>query len=411
MTRSERLRVAWRYTFARGNGQLSTFLSSLSMLGLVLAISLLVIVLSVMNGFDREMRERILSLVPHVTLYSHSPVRDWDELVAEISRHPDVARVLPFASFDTLLMRGNAIETAAGIGLGAGAFDDGGQLRAAMDEAAFTAFSSRPDSLLLGAAIARRLGVQPGAKLTLIVPGASGASAPRYRAVVLSGVLSTGTELDETVALVPLATASELAGLDGAVGGFRVQTHSLFDAQRTGHDLAAMLPAGFYSTNWMMTHGNLYAAIQLSRDLVSLLLFSIIAVAAFNVVSSLVLVVMDKQGSIAILRTMGASGGDIAWVFLLQGGMIGLVGVVAGACLGALASQAVPGLVRYLESLLDMRFLNTDVYPVSFLPVDLLASDVLVVGAVALSMCLVAAIYPAWRAAKLAPASILSAEH
>lgn len=411
MTRSERWRVAWRYTFARGNGQLSTFLSSLSMLGLVLAISLLIIVLSVMNGFDREMRERILALVPHVTLYSHRPVREWDGLVEQVSRHPDVARVLPFASFDTLLMRGNAIETAAGVGLGSAAFDAGGQLRAAIDDAAFTAFSSRGDSLLLGAAIAGRLGVQPGATLTLIVPGAAGAAAPRYRTVVLSGVLYTGTELDESVALVPLATASELAGLDGAIDGFRVQTHALFDAQRTGRDLAAMLPPGFYSTNWMMTHGNLYAAIQLSRDLVSLLLFSIIAVAAFNVVSSLVLVVMDKRGNIAILRTMGASGADIAWVFLLQGGMIGLVGVVAGACLGALGSQAVPGLVRHLEAALDMRFLNTDVYPVAFLPVDLLARDVVVVGAVALAMCLLAAIYPARRAAKLAPASILSAEH
>jgi len=182
-------------------------------------------------------------------------------------------------------------------------------------------------------------------------------------------------------------------------------------ARRIGWEATGLLPPGFYSTNWMMTHGNLYAAIQLSRDLVSLLLFSIIAVAAFNVVSSLVLVVMDKQGNIAILRTMGASRGDIAWVFLLQGGMIGLVGVAAGSMLGALGSQAVPGLVRALERMLDMRFLNTDVYPVSFLPVDLLARDVVVVGAVALLMCLLAAIYPARRAAQLAPANILSQEH
>ena len=157
-----------------------------------------------------------------------------------------------------------------------------------------------------------------------------------------------------------------------------------------------------------MTHGNLYAAIQLSRDLVSILLFSIIAVAAFNVVSSLVLVVFDKRGDIAILRTLGASPGDIGWIFILQGGMIGLVGVALGSLLGALGSLAVPGLVSILEGLLGMRFLNTDVYPVSFLPVDLLLQDVVLVGLVAFAMCLVAAVYPARRAAGLAPALVLN---
>ncbi|MGB1141554.1 MAG: FtsX-like permease family protein, partial [Halioglobus sp.] len=332
-------------------------------------------------------------------------------LAAQIALHPDVARVLPFVSFDTLVMRGGDIETAGGVGAVPDTFEAGGSLRGAVADGAYEDFVARDDGLLLGAAIARRLGATPGDRLTLIVPGGAGNTAPRHQVVVLSGVLSTGTELDEAVALVNLPLASRLAGLDGGISGFRVQTHSLFDAQRTGWELSSMLPAGFYSTNWMMTHGNLYAAIQLSRDLVSLLLFSIIAVAAFNVVSSLVLVVMDKQGNIAILRTMGASGADIAWVFLLQGGMIGLVGVVLGGLLGALGSQLVAGLVSHLERALDIRFLNTDVYPVSFLPVDLLARDVVVVGAVALVMCLVAAIYPARRAARLAPASILSAEH
>lgn len=157
-----------------------------------------------------------------------------------------------------------------------------------------------------------------------------------------------------------------------------------------------------------MTHGNLYSAIQLSRDLVGFLLLSIIAVAAFNVVSSLVLVVFDKQGNIAILRTLGASPGDIAWVFVLQGAMIGMVGVAVGSALGALGSQLVPDLVVFLERILNMRFLNTDVYPVSFLPVDLLLRDVLVVGGVAFAMCVLAALYPALRAAQVAPAAVLN---
>lgn len=411
VTPPERLRVALRYTFAYGQGHLSTFLSSLSMLGLVLAISLLIIVLSVMNGFDKEMRERILSLVPHVTIYSHSPIVDWQQQTATLLAHPSVVEVTPFSQFDTLIMRGTEIETARGIGLDVSDEVAMQRLLQNLDVASVARFREQTDGLVLGSDVARRLGVTAGERLTLVVPGVapSGGSAPtRFETVRLSAVLETGTELDQGLALVHLATASELAGLGEGVSGFRIATSRLFDVQRIGWDLVATLPPGYYSTNWMMTHGNLYSAIQLSRDLVSILLFSIIAVAAFNVVSSLVLVVMDKQGNIAILRTLGATGADIAWVFVLQGAMIGFVGVALGSLLGALGSLAVPGFVGWLEQLLDIRFLNTDVYPVSFLPVDLLARDVLWVGAVAMGMCVIAAIYPARRAARLAPAMILN---
>jgi lipoprotein-releasing system permease protein len=407
----EILRIARRYTFAFGRGHLSTFLSSLSMLGLVLAIGLLIIVLSVMNGFDKEMRERILGLVPHVTVYSHQPIVAWRERAQTIAQHPDVVEVTPFTQFDALFMRGTDIETARGIGLDADDPAAMGRLLRNLSAAEITAFQQQPDGLILGVGIAERLGVAVGEQLTLIVPGANraaGARATRFETLRLTAVLDTGTELDQGAALVHLPLASRLAGMEGAVSGLRVVTGNLFEVSRIGWELMNNLPPGYYTTNWMMTHGNLYAAIQLSRDLVSILLFSIIGVAAFNVVSSLVLVVFDKQGNIAILRTLGASGGDIAWIFVLQGAMIGVVGVVLGSLLGALGSLVVPGLVGWLERMLDMRFLNTDVYPVSFLPVDLLARDVLMVGGIAFVMCVVAAIYPARRAAALAPAQVLN---
>jgi lipoprotein-releasing system permease protein len=411
VTWAERWRLARRYTFAFGQGHLSAFLSSLSMLGLVLAISLLIIVLSVMNGFDKEMRERILSLVPHITVYAEPPVADWQDHAERLLQHPEVVGVGPFAQFDALVMRGTAIETVRGIGLDTA---DGGTFAALvgyLDGDAARHFEQQADGLVLGAGVARRLGVAVGDTLSLVVPATSraGRTGPtRFQAVRLSAVLHTGTELDQALAVVHLPLASKLAGLAGAVNGFRVTTDNLFDVQRIAWELHNNLPGEFYSTNWMMTHGNLYSAIQLSRTLVSILLFSIIAVAAFNVVSSLVLVVLDKQGNIAILRTLGATGGDIAWVFVLQGGMIGLVGVAIGSVVGALGSLAVPGLVGWLERALDMRFLDTDVYPVSFLPVDVLASDVLTVGGVALGMCVIAAIYPARRASALAPALVLN---
>lgn len=411
VSRSERLRIALRYTFAFGQGHLSTFLSSLSMLGLVLAISLLIIVLSVMNGFDKEMRERILGLVPHITVYAHQPITDWRDQVELLKQHPDVVEVTPFTQFDALFLRGGDIETAQGIGLDAGDEAARRRLLSKLNSEELAQFRQRPDGLILGVGIARKLGVEVGEQLTLIVPGLAREGAPRatqFETVQLTALLDTGTELDQGAALVHLALASRLAGLDGAVSGLRVATSELFEVSRIGWELMNNLSPGYYTTNWMMTHGNLYAAIQLSRDMISILLFSIIAVAAFNVVSSLVLVVFDKQGNIAILRTLGASPGDIAWVFVLQGAMIGLVGVVLGSLLGAIGSMAVPGLVGWLEQLLGMRFLNTDVYPVSFLPVDLLVRDVAVVGVIAFTMCVVAAIYPARRAAALAPALILN---
>jgi lipoprotein-releasing system permease protein len=408
---AERWRLARRYTFAFGQGHLSAFLSSLSMLGLVLAITLLIIVLSVMNGFDKEMRERILSLVPHITLYADKPIEDWRGYVDRLMSHPEVVGAGPFAQFDALVMRGTGIETIRGIGLDAGDRGTFATLMSYLDEDEAAQFTRQPDGLILGADVARNLGARVGENLSLLVPGAgqAGQVGPtRFQTVRLSAILHTGTELDQTIALVHLPLASKLAGLHGRISGFRVTTRNLFDVQRISRELHAMLPAGFYSTNWMMTHGNLYSAIQLSRELITMLLFSIIAVAAFNVVSSLVLVVLDKQGNIAILRTLGATGGDIAWVFVLQGGMIGLVGVVVGSAAGVLGSLVVPDLVGWLERTLDIHFLNTDVYPVSFLPVDLLARDVLLVGGIALAMCVAAAIYPARRASRLAPALVLN---
>ncbi len=408
MNRLELLRIAVRYSFAFGRGYLSTFLSSLSTLGLVLAIGLLIAVLSVMNGFDKEMRERILALVPHITVYGQQPLRDWQPLAAELQRNPQIRSALPFVQFDALFLRGSSIETAVGVGLEP---DGKHGLLAALPGPVRAQFAAAEDGLLLGSGLAGRLGAQVGDTLTLIVPTAGGRDAStRFASVTVTGVLVTGTELDESAAVVHLGQASELAGLDGGVSGLQLQSRDLFDVSRLGWELLGTLPAGYYTTNWMMTHGNLYAAIQLSRDLVSILLFSIIAVAAFNVVSSLVLVVFDKQGDIAILRTLGASGGDITWIFLLQGAMIGVVGSVLGALCGVLLSLGIPPLVVVLEQLLGLHFLSTDVYPVSFLPVDILLADIALVSAVAFIMCVLAALYPARRASRLAPALILHQE-
>lgn len=413
MRSAEILGIARRYTFAFGKGYLSTFLSTLSMAGLVLAIALLIIVLSVMNGFDKEMRERILGLVPHVTVYSHLPISAWQEKAAIISAHPNVQSVSAFSQFDALVMRGADIETARIIGLEIDSSGPDANLAKHLQPQELSDFSQDPKGIILGKAIAEELGIVPGNKVTLLIPGTqrSGlAQGAQYETVTLRATLNTGTELDQSAALVHLELAAKVAGLGEAVSGLRVRTSDLFDVSRIGWELVNNLPTGFYVTNWMMTHGNLYSAIQLSRDLISILLFSIIGVAAFNVVSSLVLVVFDKRGDIAILRTLGISRFKIASIFVAQGAMIGCVGVLVGTALGVLGSLVITDLVGALEKVLDINFLNTDVYPVSFLPVEILSGDILFVGGTAFSMCIVAAIYPALRASRLAPASVLNQE-
>ncbi|MFT6274915.1 MAG: lipoprotein-releasing system permease protein [Halioglobus sp.] len=410
MNASQILRFSKRYTFAFGKGYLSTFLSSLSMAGLVLAISLLIIVLSVMNGFDKEMRERILGLVPHITVYSQQAIVNWQEDIAIIERHPQVTNVAPFTQFDALFIRGRDVETASTIGVDFINQPPRPQLIDSIAAEQLEAFTQDEEGLLLGSALAQKLGLSPGDRVSLIIPskGFNRADrAARSQTLTLRGVVVTGTEMDQSAAIVHIHLASQLADLNGGVTGLHVTTKDIFAVTRVAWELVQQLPPGHYASNWTMTHGNLYAAIQLSRDLVTILLFSIIGVAAFNVVSSLVLVVFDKQSDIAILRTLGASPFNIAAIFVLQGAMIGLVGVVLGSTLGILGSLAVPKIVAGLERIFEFKVLSTDVYPVAFLPVDIVPGDVAAVGLVAFLMCVVAAIYPALRGARLKPATVL----
>lgn len=387
---------------------MSSFMSRLAMLGLVLAVAVLLAVLSIMNGFDREMRERILSLVPHITVHAVYGVDPEDRVAEQLLAHPEILAVRPFVQFQGLLMLDAKVEAVAGLGL---AVAEGLELQAMTEDAGGSAFlDDTDDGLLLGAPLAQRLGVDTGQRLTLLVPVTSsgrGVSSTRTRVFTVRGLLRTGTELDETLAVVSLTAASSLAGLGGAPSGYRLHSSDIFRVSGVGHELLPLLPPGYYLTNWTMTHGNLYAAIQLSRQLITLLLLSIIGVAAFNVVSSLVLVVIDKQSDIAILRTLGATPKDIATIFLYQGGLIGFAGGVLGGCLGGVLSLAVPAVIGGAERLLGARLLATDVYPVSFIPVDLRFLDFALVTLAALVLCLMAALYPALRAARLAPADVL----
>lgn len=402
------LRMALRYSVGLRAGYLSSFLSLLSMLGIALAITLLVIVLSVMNGFDREMRERILGLVPQLTVKSWEPFSDWQQHLQTIRAHEQVVEVAPYVQLQAMLVHKGVIDTAVINGFADVPDLQPRALSALLPASVLAAFNEDSRAMVLGSALARKLDLEPGDRVTLIVPSTQGLNAPpRYQYLTLLDTMHSGTELDESAAFMHLPLAAELAGIEGRIHGFRVGLDDLFMAPRVGWELAEALPPGFYSSDWTMTHGNLYAAIQLSRDMIGILLLSIIAIAAFNVVSSLVLVVIDKHSDIAILMALGATPRQIHTLFLLQGSLIAVAGIILGTALGVAGSVWIADVVAWLERLLSIQFLRTDVYPISYLPSDLRISDLLLINAVTIVMCFLAALYPARRASRLLPAEAL----
>lgn len=405
MTLWETLRIALRYTLAFGRGHLSVFMAGVSITGLILGTALLLTVLSVMNGFEREMRERILALVPHVTV--HTPPDGGEEygLRERLEALPFVLSVSPFVSFDGMAIRGRDVVAISGLGLES--------MPSPLPDMVELPKFENLSGVVLGDSVAERLGADAGDSITVIVPprGGGNRTAIGTQRIVVAAVVDTGTELDETLSLMSLNQASVLAGINNGnqqgISGLQLRYEDPFEVEQLLSQLRQELPPGSYATTWRMTHGNLYAAIQLSRDLVVLLLTSIIGVAAFNVVSALVLIVIDQRGAIAIMRTLGATPGNMASVFIAQGLIIGIIGSAIGCALGAALCTALPGIVASLERGLGFQFLSTDVYPVSFIPVDLRGGDVLLIACVAIFMCVLAALYPAIRAARLQPAKVL----
>ena len=401
---SERLQFALRQSLDRGRG-LSAFLSRLSMIGLVLALALLLSVMSVMNGFEKEMRERILGLVPHVTLRAYTPMLDWQARRTQLLTMPNVLAVNAFYDTDVLFVRGTRVEATRLLGV------DSDTLQRYQPLLSTALAQLDEQQLILGAMLAKRLGAVVGDRLTLLAPTESGdrqTQTARPKRYVVAALLATGTELDEKLAIADLSSVAAFAGAGGQISGLALQVADLFDAPQLRRDIARTLPPTQYVSDWTSSQGNLYAAIRLSRDIITLLLLSIIAVAAFNVVSSLVLVVTDRRRAIAMLSALGASGRDIQAIFLLQGLVIGVIGAAIGSLAGLSLAFAAPHLAQGLEGLLGVQLLNTDVYPLAFLPVDIRLRDFVIADLAAIVLCVLAAVLPARRAANMPVAEILA---
>lgn len=403
MLRSVPLFVGLRYFTAGGRSNLLvSFISMLAIAGMALGVALLVVVLSVMNGFDRELRERILSVVPHIELLHNNGISDWQgqrQLIAGLNH---VTEVSPYNQVEGLLYSRQQSKPLRLLGLAGEAMPAG--LQALLLEADLSLPGA--DEMLLSQSLAEDLNVVVGQRLTVIIPAASGGQTSAY-SLRLTGIFASHTELDQMLGLASLQQVAEIAGVPGLVQGFRLQVDKQFDARSIGYGLLEQLPYGYGFRDWFQTHGNLYQAIQLSRNMVGLLIFLIVAIAAFNVVSMLMMSVVSKRKDIAVLQTLGLSSDGILRLFLIQGAMIGLFGIALGVALGVAGCYWVADFVGWLELLLDTNFLNTAVYPIDYIPVDLRWSDVAAIVAVAVVLNILATIYPALRASRVAPADEL----
>jgi len=397
---SLRWSIALRQTLDPGKG-LSAFLSRVSIVGMALAIALLLAVQSVMSGFDREMRERILSLLPHVQVTSSGDADTLTELATSLEQRQEIVAVRPFVLTQALLMRGQTVSAAQLTGIDEAALAPYGSLLA-------PAVSDwRSDSLIVGEAVAERLGLNVGDHVTFILPEQDG-STYEPLGLRMTAVLDSGTELDEVLTLVHRDALDALQPTASIRRGLAIQLQDVFAATQWRWEIAQMVPSSMRVTDWRGTHGNLYTAIQLSRDLISLILFVVIFVAAFNVVSSLMLVVTDRRKAVAMLMAMGGRRADITAVFFLQGGLIGVVGAIAGVALGYLLAINAPDLAVMLEQWLGAPLLQTDVYPLAFVPVDIRWQDAVTTGGIAIGLSVLAATLPALRAASLPVAETLA---
>jgi lipoprotein-releasing system permease protein len=397
-----------RYTVARQRSRSVAFISRVAMIGIVLGVSLLIVVLSVMNGFDKELRERILRIMPQVTLYHGQGVSDWSATRLQVMANDRIVAASPFVELQGMVNAGKKTEPLLIYGVDSELESSTSIIHQFLQANTLSQLEAVPNTLVLGHDIAKKLSVTIGDTVSIIIPRAQGqAQTAAVRRLQLIDILTTGTEVDTRLAIMGLQAAAELSVHPERVSGLHLKVDDLFASSFIAQSLQSQLPYGFYTTDWTRTHGNIYYAIQMSKNLVSLLLMLIIAIAAFNVVSTLIMVVIDKQTDIAILKTLGASNRQIIGVFIIQGTVISVIGTVLGVLIGIGLALTIQDIVVFIESLFNVHFLKSDIYPVSYLPSHLLASDVVLVVVVSVLMSLLATLYPACRAAKVAPAEAL----
>ncbi len=384
------------------------------MAGLTLGVAVLILVLSVMNGFDRELRQRILGMVPHATLSQYGgELHNWQDLRLQLKQFPQVLASAPYISAQGMLTGRGQVRGTLVNGIDPELEKSVSIIQNHMVSGRIEDLDEGRYGIILGDILARSLGASIGDKVTLVLPEASISVAgvfPRLKRFTLVGVFKVGAELDASMAYIHIRDAAVIKRMGDSVEGLRLQFVNLFDAPWRVRQIAAEVGSNIRASDWTRSHGNLFQAIQMEKKMIGLLLFIIVAVAAFNIVSTLVMVVTDKRADIAILRTMGASSATIMRTFMIQGAVIGVVGTLLGTGLGIVLALTVTDLIAWVEQLFDFQILNADVYFISYLPSQLKWDDVGLICISSLMISLLATIYPAYKAAQTQPVEALRYE-
>ena len=410
------LAVGLRYTRARrgsGRNRFISFIALTSMAGIALGVMALIVVLSVMNGFQEELRNRILAVASHIGIRGIPAIADDAAVAKAAMANPHVKAAAPYVLGQAMLSAGEVNRGAIVRGIDpareAAVADIGTHMRAG----ALTDLKPGQFGIVLGAELARALNVRIGDPVVMITPQGTMTPAgtlPRLKTFHLVGVFEMGMfEFDSGLALIDLDDARRLYQIDG-VSGVRLKLDDMFEAPAVALDLARTLAINGEVRDWTRSHANFFRAVQIEKRVMFIILTLIIAVAAFNIVSAQVMTVTDKQADIAILRTIGAAPSSITAIFMIQGALIGLIGTVLGVVGGILLALNIGTVLPRIERLFNVQFLDKSVYYISELPSDLQRGDVVTIAAIALALALVATIYPAWRAAKVNPAEALRYE-
>ena len=385
------------------------------MLGIALGVAALIIVLSVMNGFQKEIRARILGITPHLQVTSESgQVNAWQPVLDIVKAHPEVQSASPYINGQGMLSQEENVQGVMVRGILPDGEDKLTGLSGKMKSGKLTELRAGEFGIVLGSDLAHALGVRVGGTVLLITPQGQITPAgmiPRLKQFHVVGIFEVGmSPYDNALALIHLSDAQKLYRMGEAVSGISARLKDLDRAQRVSMELEGQLPNYLYATDWTRQNANYFRAVQMEKKMMFIILSLIVAVAAFNIVSTLVMAVTDKQADIAILRTLGASPASIMKIFMVQGVLIGLVGAMIGVVSGVIIALNIGTIVPFIEHVFGVQFLAKDVYFITDLPSDLQQSDVIVVAVFSFAISLVATLYPSWRASKIQPAEALRYE-
>ncbi|EHK8985586.1 lipoprotein-releasing ABC transporter permease subunit LolE [Vibrio vulnificus] len=414
MISSLALLIGRRFSQAKQRNKMVSFISLSSTIGIAVGVAVIIIGLSAMNGFERELQSRVLSVIPHAELEGvRAPVENWQSVMTQAVANPKVVAAAPYVKFTGLVERGNKLKAVEVRGVEPDFEQAVSTMSQFIDQQAWSQFLPGQNQVIVGRGVANELGVDVGDYVTLLIPQTGESTqvqAPKRVRVKVAGMLTLNGQIDHNLVLLPMADAQQYNHLGEGVTGIALKTNDVLNAQAIVREVGRQIDVYVYLRSWQQQFGFLYRDIQLVRTIMYLVMVLVIGVACFNIVSTLMMAVKDRASEIAILRTMGAGDGLIKRIFVWQGVFSGVFGSVLGSVVGVFVALNLTTLIKGLERVIGHQFLSGDIYFVDFLPSQLRLGDVLLVSGTAIVLSIVATWYPAARAAKLKPAAVLSSK-